>query len=507
MPEQVNSNHMPILIAQVDTPQDRKSGDFHYRTYAPSVGMAMVDGTCVVNLSSIHPSRDDIMRDADVLVLNNLCDPDLLPVIEQRKRQRGKLTVYELNDALEEPPADSPVACFYQDDRNSRLLKKLASYCDMLQFSTEELRKRYGHLNPRHVVFPNQILHIPSERKFARKPQVIIGWGGSQGHREDLGAVAPALMQWIMSRENIQLHLMCAPSLWEFFDELPVQKKRHFNTGSMESYSQFLSQLDIGIAPLLDTPFNRSRSDVKFLEYAIHGVVPVMQALAPYSQSVDAGKTGFLFDSPETLTSTLDSLCNDLSRRVGIAISARHYVLSERLERQHSRRRVEIYRHELQRLGFSRSAQETQAFNRRMDVYGSLAEPGPMERYLPLAITAFEECLYQGARLCQAGRRHEARPLLETAVTLEPRSHLPHLYGAGVLEDPITSLTRALSKKPDSVHTNLLLGDVLLNMGNAARALHHYLTAKQLFPQYELPFLKDTHSGDPSELDHDGVTV
>ncbi len=94
-----------LLIVQVDSPQDETIGDFYYRTYAPGAGMARCEGVHVVNFTYYHRLRHELMLDADVLVLNNICDADLLPVIRDRKT-RNKLTVYELCDDLEAlPPA------------------------------------------------------------------------------------------------------------------------------------------------------------------------------------------------------------------------------------------------------------------------------------------------------------------------------------------------------------------------------------------------------------------
>ena len=47
--------------------------------------MAHYDGVYVVDLVSLHRLRHEVMLDADVLVLNNVCDADLLPVIRDRK--------------------------------------------------------------------------------------------------------------------------------------------------------------------------------------------------------------------------------------------------------------------------------------------------------------------------------------------------------------------------------------------------------------------------------------
>ena len=92
------------------------------------------------------------MRDADVLILNNICDADLLPVIRDRKAH-GKPTVYELCDDLWALPPSNPMRAFYDQSNNMLLIKRLAHYCDALQFSSPELERKFGYLNPNSAFF------------------------------------------------------------------------------------------------------------------------------------------------------------------------------------------------------------------------------------------------------------------------------------------------------------------------------------------------------------------
>jgi hypothetical protein len=142
----------PLLIAQIDIPQNESGGDFYYRTYAPGVAMARSENIYVVDLVNVHRLKDSVMQEADILVLNNICDADVLPIIRMRKAE-GKLTVYELGDDLEDIPASSPVREFYAQSKNMLLMKRLSNYCDALQFSSPELQRKYGYLNKCSIVF------------------------------------------------------------------------------------------------------------------------------------------------------------------------------------------------------------------------------------------------------------------------------------------------------------------------------------------------------------------
>jgi len=44
----------PMLIAQIEPPQNIEGGDFCYRNYAPGVCLAREEGVYVINLASKH---------------------------------------------------------------------------------------------------------------------------------------------------------------------------------------------------------------------------------------------------------------------------------------------------------------------------------------------------------------------------------------------------------------------------------------------------------------------
>ena len=489
MDSETTANHRPLLISQIEPPQREDGGDYYYRTHAPGVAMsAEEEGVYVINLTNVHRKREEIIRISDVLILNNICDPDMLPFIKDRKA-RKKLTVYELGDDLCAIPPWNPLYFFYENKENLFLFKRLANYCDALQFSVPELRKLYGYLNPNSAVFPNQILDVPSKRDVGHYGEVIIGWGGSHGHHEDMAKVAEPLIDWIISRENVSLYLMCSDPIWQLFDRLPSARKQRFKTGSLNAYYQFLNKIHIGLAPLNDTQFNRSRSDVKFLEYAIHEVVPVVQFLAPYASSVKHGETGFVFENSKELLNLLGLLSNnvDLIRKVGRA--ARNYVLKNRLQHQHAKKRIEFYKQSLENLkpGMKSEDEITKVFEALAKHEGAVCNG----RHLRLASARFEKLLHDGLVLNQIERnKSSANRLFSMAAEMEKQNYLPYLFGASCSDDAIISLKEAVNKNPNSLKSLVLLGETYARKGDIVKSLQCFESAAQIFPEYEIPYVR-----------------
>jgi tetratricopeptide (TPR) repeat protein len=479
---------LPLLIAQIEPPQEGNGGDYFYRTHAPGIAMAQKKDVFVVNVTNVHRKKDQIMREADVLVLKNICDPDILPLIRERKLHK-KLTVYEIADDLSALQPWNPVYSFYKNKENLTLVYRLASCCDALQVTVPELKRLYGHLNKHCKVFPNQILHVPQERVLKESDEVVIGWGGSHGHLEDLEEIAKPLSNWVMNQSNVVLHLMCSDPIRKLFDSLPPHKKRHIPPGSIEEYYNFLAKIHIGIAPLKNTAFNRSRSDVKFLEYAVSGVVPVLAHMEPYLNSVNNGKTGFLYKDSKELIDILGRLIENASLSQKVAASARQYVMKERYQLKYAEDRIDFHLELLKSMntGKHRNGRGVQRFKEWAKLEGAVTK----KRHLRLLSTRFEDFLHDGLVTMQlTGDRKKAHRFFQKAMMLEPRNYLPFLFGSLVFENPVDSLIKAIELKPDSLKAWILLGEEWTRRGNIIKALHSFESALNVYPDYDIPYLR-----------------
>ena len=477
-----------LLVVQVEPPQQEDGGDYYYRTYAPGLAMAREEGVYVINLTNVHRHKEDIMRKADVLILKNICDADILPLIKERKEQK-RLTVYELADDICAVPPWNPVHFFYKDQENLLLFKRTASYCDTMQFSVPELQRLYSYLTPCSAVFLNQITDIPSERSYEKLKKIVIGWGGSHGHLEDMAQIAEPLIDWIISRDNIKLFLMCSDPIWSLFERLPKMRKQRFKTGSLNEYYAFLKQIDIGLAPLKNTGFNRSRSDVKFLEYAVFGVVPVAQAVVPYVSTVKHGETGFLFEDTAGMLDILDMLADDVACIPQVARTAREYVIKERLQQAHSQERTVFYRTQLRMLnnGNGEKADAGSIFEAFSNIDGAVRDG----RYLRLLSTRFENLLHDGLVLSQVeGEKVLAWSAFSEASRAEPDNYLPYLFGASCSKDTAGCLAQAVERNPHSLKSWVLMGEEYARQGDIVKSIQCFESAAKIFPEYEISYLR-----------------
>lgn len=450
----------PLLIAQLDAMHRSRGGDWHYRTFAPGRAMAELPDVYVVSVDQAHRKLQRIVEGADVLVINGVCSADLLPVIAERKRAQ-RLTVFEVNDDVQAMPPSNPLASFFAQADNLQLYRRLALSADAVQYSAEQLQRLYGSLNPRGRVFHNQLLAPPALRE-TKGSSIKLGWGGSVSHFEDVAAVAPALIDFVHAHESVTLYLMCSERIWRLFEALPRDRKHFTPIGTIDDYYAFVSQLDIGIAPNRDTSFNRARSDVKFLEYAGYGAVPVVQRLTPYPSSVRDGETGFLFRGNDELVSVLSRLVRDPAERQRVRGNAHRYASTERVQAAHAGDRVAFYG-ELMALAADSSAAQ------RFAELAALEGAEVSGRHCLLAHGRFETLLFDGLLLVQqAASQQQGAELLREAARLEPQHPLPELY-LGLALNAESELRKALHNNPRSVQALRALGSLSAAEGSFAR--------------------------------------
>lgn len=474
------------LIAQIEPPERTDSGDYYYRTHAPGIAMSQESDIIVINTTNVHREKAHIMDLADVLILVNLCDPDLLPIIRNRKSNK-KLTVYEMADDVSALQEWNAVYQFYENKENLSLVYRLARECDALQVTVPELKRIYGRLNENCIVFPNQISYVPSPRSSRRNGEIVIGWGGSHGHLEDMAGIARPLIDWLSGKPNVKLHLMCSNPIRELFSEIAPNKISLTPPGPIEEYYAFLSHIDIGLGPLENTAFNRSRSDVKFLEYAVSGVVPVMARLEPYQNTIKNNETGLLYKDTWELISLLERLVTEASLIERISQSARQYVLDERLQTERVRDRIDFYRGLSWDL-YGRNPGRSLSCE-RYDKWAQYDGAKGNGRHLKLEGTLFENLLYHGLVLMQDNGKYErAKACFNQAEALQPKNYLPHLFSTPISPNPVDSLKKAIGLNPNSLKAWIMLGEAYSNEGNVSEAFKSFDAAAKILPDYEVPY-------------------
>lgn len=317
------------------------SGDSVYRVHQQAAALAALEGVVVHELHPNARDRDQAALAADLLVVVMGMDVELARLVQQRQLL-GRPTVLEVNDWLPGVQACNPVNANWSDPRAWGLLSQLIHQCDAVQVSSPGLLRRLAPLARRVWLVGNQLPDVPPLQPRPEGP-VRLGWGGSAGHLDDIAAIAPALIGWLERHPHAQLEVMGDPAFQQLFAAVPTLQFVYRPGGSMEHYLAWLEGLHIGLAPLLPSDYNACRSDVKFLEYASRGVVPLLQRSSTY-RGVRHGHSGLLFHDSGELLALLDDLAADPRRCQALAQAAHSHVVRRRLQEHHAPRQLAFYR-------------------------------------------------------------------------------------------------------------------------------------------------------------------
>jgi glycosyltransferase involved in cell wall biosynthesis/GT2 family glycosyltransferase len=234
--------------------------------------------------------------------------------------ETGLPLIYDLDDNLLELPAKHPDMQQYQ--KLSALLKKYLHRFAAVMVPTENMRRLCATYNPNTRVIPNFIPLIPARFKTdGRKIRILLS--GTHSHLQDAAFLVPVI-------EDICLRY---PDTVEFFcwGYCPDELRQHPNIRVLDTfindYPSYLHELaslhaDIGLIPLAITEFNSFKSDIKWKEYAICGIVSIATDSAPY-QTIRHGKDGYLADNaPQTWKELLVLLIEDTALRRRVADTA-----------------------------------------------------------------------------------------------------------------------------------------------------------------------------------------
>jgi glycosyltransferase involved in cell wall biosynthesis len=254
------------------------------------------------------------------------CKPEDLS-FQRRLVQCGYLVVAEIDDDPRLWPALSRAEFF-----------SLRS-CHGVQTSTAPLADFLRQYNQHVGLFPNQLAYLPPPRPPSPAGAVTLFFG-ALNREPDWQPLVPGLNRLLAEYgERLRVRVVHDRA---FFDALRTSAKSFEPFCPYERYAEILRSCDVALLPLLPTPFNRMKSDLKYLEGAAHGVVALASPTV-YEGSLVDGVTGCLFRSPEEFEARLRTLIHDGELRARLAANAFARVARERLLAQHYRRRYDWY--------------------------------------------------------------------------------------------------------------------------------------------------------------------
>ncbi len=210
-----------------------------------------------------------------------------------------------------------------------------------VQTSTPVLAQALAAENPEVAVFPNGIFELPPVRNF-REMEHLTLFFGALNRQNDWAPLMPVLNEVARAvGDRLRFRVVFDEG---FFAALDTPHKS-FEPSLVDyaGYMRELGEADISFMPLGDTPFNRAKSDLKFIEAAAARVAALASPVV-YAGSIQDGRTGVLFRDPAELRAALLRLLAYPEATRRIADNARAYVAQHRMLAYQVEARANWYR-------------------------------------------------------------------------------------------------------------------------------------------------------------------
>lgn len=160
-------------------------------------------------------------------------------------------------------------------------------------------------------------------KRYQERDEKLIHIGyfsGSITHNDDFDAILPAIQDILESHPYVRLHIvgeLDVPSGLEAYRSQIIAEP----FTSWRRLPKLISSMDINIAPLVDSIFNRAKSENKWLEAALVKVPTVASKVGAFAHCIEDGRTGVLCDSISEWKEALSHLISDrgLRKQIGEA--------------------------------------------------------------------------------------------------------------------------------------------------------------------------------------------
>lgn len=300
-----------------------------YRMVLPLVTLA-ADLDVEVELSTqMSPAVIADPQAVDIVVGQRLMKPQCVGLWEQMAAE-GRTMIAEHDDDLFHLPDDNPVWASSESNWPERstwtkewvpAMARAMNVASMVTCTNEHLAGELRQYNDHVVVLPNYIdgalLNVDQP---VREPgqHLKVGWAGSATHGRDWVQAAPYVAHGMNKVAGSELVFIGH----DYRDEVGYPRSS-FRPWQHEfsAYFNSLTDLHIGLAPLADDHFNRSKSYVKALEYSALGIPVIANDVSPYRDFVQHGVTGFLVKYGHEWGKYIRLLAGDedLRRKMGAA--------------------------------------------------------------------------------------------------------------------------------------------------------------------------------------------
>ena len=251
-------------------------------------------------------------------------------------KARGRRVVVDVDDLVihERYVADVPPLAHELYAQGRRRIGQVLALVDEATCPTAplaaELQACFPHLRVQVVRnVASRAMVERSDAAVARAPEVAadgtvtIGYfAGTRTHDRDLATIAAALAEVLALRPQVRLLLAGEIDVPRALAAFGARVARR-DPVPWPELPALLRQADVHVVPLVDEPFSRCKSELKWVEAALVGRPVVAAAVGPFRDCVRHGANGWLAATPAQFVPHLLAAIDDAALRVRLGAAAR----------------------------------------------------------------------------------------------------------------------------------------------------------------------------------------
>lgn len=265
----------------------------------------------VVNLSDFQLSM--AQNASHIIIYRSPISPELLRLCHLAK-EYGKPVFFDIDDLVFDTVYTDQLS--YTQGLNSvekgnydvgvRNYGYMLKNCDGAITSTnqlqEELYKYQSKVLLNRNLASDDLIAISSQyiKDYSQISDIVkIGYfSGSISHNENFELIKPAIKQLLTKYSNVQLHIVGILDIPQDMKPFENQIVTH-DYVDWDKLPALISEVDINLAPLVNSIFNRAKSEIKWIEAALVKVPTVASNIGAFSDAIIDGETGLLATDDE----------------------------------------------------------------------------------------------------------------------------------------------------------------------------------------------------------------
>lgn len=273
---------------------------------------------------------DNILRCKlfDVVVVQRILP--FLDVLREKCQKYGIKLIYETDDDLLGVEKNSP--SYEYVNRVSASIENFIEASEVITVTTPALASKFDE--DKTVIIPNYYVDSVFDVKDDIKSDgsLKLGYYGTLTHSKDLFLIKNVILK-LKEKYDFDFEVIGGFNASDNVDEEWFEAiELPSNNMDFEKFMKWLAETvnwDIVLVPLEDSPFNRCKSELKFIELAILGIPGVYSNMCVYNSVVSDGIDGFLASNDDEWINKVEKLILDKSLRRNIRKNALNKVLSD----------------------------------------------------------------------------------------------------------------------------------------------------------------------------------